>query len=60
MKHVRYLVGSVLVIIGVIWMIGCAEKAKAPAQPSAPQVRTDSDRFFEKMKQDEQERGIRR
>jgi hypothetical protein len=60
MNNVRYLVGSVLVVLGVIWILGCAEKSKAPPQPSAPQVRTDSDKFFEKMKPDEQERGVRR
>ena len=60
MKHVRYLIGCMLVVIGALWIVGCAEKSKAPPQPSSPQVRTDSDRFFDKMKQDEQERGVRR
>ena len=59
MKNVRYVVGSVLVVIGAIWLLGCAEKPKAQPQPSAPQVRTDSDKFFDKMKQDERERGVR-
>jgi len=60
MKHVRYLIGCMLVVIGALWIVGCAEKPKTPPQPSSPQVRTDSDRFFDKMKQDEQEHGVRR
>jgi len=60
MKSIRYFIGCMLVVIGALWIVGCAENPKTLPQPSSPQVRTDSDRFFDKMKQDEQDRGVRR
>lgn len=46
------------VFVSMIWLgaAGCAEQKAAPA-PSQRQVQSDSDRFFDKMKQDEQEHG---
>lgn len=44
-------------VLASISFMGCAEKPKAPPQPSASQVKSDSDRFFDKMKQDEREQG---
>lgn len=44
-------------IIGALSLFGCADKPKATSQPSSSQVKSDSDRFFDKMKQDEREHG---
>ena len=44
-------------IIGAMSLVGCADKPKAMSQPTSPQVKSDSDRFFDKMKQDEREQG---
>ncbi len=46
------------VFVSMIWLgvVGCAEQQAAPA-PSQRQVQSDSDRFFDKMKQDEREHG---
>lgn len=44
------------VMIGGMLQAGCAEQRTAPA-PSQRQVQSDSDRFFEKMKQEEREHG---
>jgi hypothetical protein len=44
-------------IIGALSLFGCADKPKATPQPSSSQVKSDSDRFFDKMKQDEREHG---
>ncbi len=46
------------VFVSMIWLgvVGCAEQKAAPA-PSQRQVQSDSDRFFDKMKQDEREHG---
>jgi hypothetical protein len=46
------------VLVSMIWLgaVGCAEQKAAPA-PSQRQVQSDSDRFFDKMKQDEREQG---
>jgi hypothetical protein len=55
MKH--FIVGSIL----SSWLVvlGCAsEPSKTPnSQPTHKDVRGDSDRFFDKMKQDEKEHG---
>lgn len=44
---------------GWLVMLGCASEPPKPAQtqPTHKDVRSDSDRFFEKMKQDEKEHG---
>jgi hypothetical protein len=52
-QRVPFLAASVLVIGGVL-LAGCAEQKAAPAQR---QIQADSDRFFDKMKQEEQEHG---
>jgi hypothetical protein len=46
------------VLIPTIWLgvVGCAEQKAAPV-PSQRQVQSDSDRFFDKMKQEEQDHG---
>lgn len=44
-------------VIGALSLFGCAEKPKASAQPTSSQVKSDSDRMFDKMKQDEREQG---
>ncbi len=46
------------VLVAMIWLgaVGCAEQKAAPA-PSQRQIQADSDRFFDKMKQEEQEHG---
>lgn len=44
-------------IVGALSLIGCADKPKAAPQPTSSQVKSDSDRFFDKMKQDEREQG---
>ena len=43
------------VVIGFM-AAGCAEQKAAPA-PSQRQVQSDSDRFFDKMKQEERDHG---
>lgn len=54
-QGVRYLVAAVMVTGGLV-LAGCAEQKAAPA-PSQRQVQSDSDRFFEKMKQEERDHG---
>jgi hypothetical protein len=46
------------VMAAMIWLgaVGCAEQKAAPA-PSQRQIQADSDRFFDKMKQDERDHG---
>ena len=50
------LVVAGLVLIGGVMLAGCAEQ-KAVQAPSQRQVQSDSDRFFDKMKQEEQDHG---
>ena len=49
---------AVVTMSAVMWLgaAGCAEQKAAPA-PSQRQVQSDSDRFFDKMKQDERDHG---
>lgn len=51
----RYLMAAVTVM-GSVALAGCAEHQAAPA-PSQRQVQSDSDRFFDKMKQEERDHG---
>jgi hypothetical protein len=44
-------------LIGALTLVGCADKPKPQPQPSSSQVKSESDRFFDKMKQDEREQG---
>jgi len=48
----------IAVMVAMMWLgaVGCAEQKAAPA-PSQRQIQADSDRFFDKMKQEEQEHG---
>ena len=44
-------------VAGLTWA-GCSSSPPpAPAPPTTQQIRGDSDRFFDKMKQEEKERG---
>lgn len=43
------------VIVGCLSVTGCA--SEPPPSPSKKEIHSDSDRFFEKMKQEEQGRG---
>jgi hypothetical protein len=36
---------------------GCASEPPPPSTPSTKEIRGNSDRYFEKMKQEERERG---
>ena len=42
-------------VIGGLFLAGCADQPK-PA-PGQKEIRSDSDRFFERVKQEENERG---
>ncbi|MBI5855276.1 MAG: hypothetical protein HZB35_08650 [Nitrospirae bacterium] len=47
-----------LVGAAALTWVGCSSSPPpAPAQPTTQQIRGDSDRFFDKMKQEEKERG---
>jgi hypothetical protein len=48
----------IAVLVAMIWLgaVGCAEQKAAPA-PSQRKIQADSDQFFDKMKQEEQEHG---
>jgi hypothetical protein len=46
----------VLVLLGVVWSVnGCATEARRDSRSNS-EVRRDSDRFFEKMKEEERSR----
>ena len=51
----RFVVAG-LALVGGVMLVGCAEQKAAPA-PSQRQVQSDSDRFFDKMKQEERDHG---
>ena len=47
-----------LVGVAALTWAGCSSSPPpAPTQPTTQQIRGDSDRFFDKMKQEEKERG---
>lgn len=49
--------GLVVAVVGLS-VVGCShEPPKPQAQPTHKDVRGDSDRFFDKLKQEERERG---
>ena len=54
-QSVSFLAAGVVVIGGVL-LAGCAEQKTAQA-PSQRQIQADSDRFFDKMKQEERDHG---
>jgi hypothetical protein len=45
------------VLICACALPGCASHAPEPSDPSAKEIKTDSDRMFDKMKQEERERA---
>lgn len=47
----------IVMVFGWLWSPGCAsEGPKPPARPVQQEIKSDSDRFFEKMKQEERVR----
>lgn len=48
----------IAVMVAMMWLgaAGCAEQKAAPA-PSQRQIQADSDRFFDKMKEEERDHG---
>jgi len=50
---------AAVVIICACSLPGCASHAPESSDPSAQEIKTDSDRMFEKMKQEERERARR-
>jgi len=54
----RTWMATVAGVVVMAWLgtAGCAEQKAAPA-PSQRQVQSDSDRFFDKMKQEERDHG---
>jgi hypothetical protein len=50
-----------VVLSGLLTLFGCASEPPKPSQPQPTykDVRSDSDRMFDKMKQDEKEHGSR-
>ena len=45
------------VAIGVVTWPGCATDQSTSSSPPHQEIRRDSDQFFEKLKQEERERG---
>ena len=54
--HGSLFLAAGLAVIGGAIVIGCAERKAVPA-PSQRQVQSDSDRFFDHLKQDERDHG---
>jgi hypothetical protein len=48
---------SAVVLICACSLPGCASHAPETSDPSAKEIKSDSDRMFEKMKQEERERA---
>ncbi len=49
---------AVAVVLGWLGLWGCSgDPAPAPVEPSLQQIRSDADAQFEKLKQEERERG---
>ena len=46
-----------LAIVGVVSFQGCAADRPASSPPTKKEVQGDSDRFFDKLKEEERERG---
>ncbi|MGH7164656.1 MAG: hypothetical protein ACREIS_03920 [Nitrospiraceae bacterium] len=54
----RTQVMAVAVVLGLLGFWGCAgDPGQAPVEPTLQQIRSDSDVQFEKLKQEERERG---
>jgi outer membrane biogenesis lipoprotein LolB len=57
-KGLRHATGIVLSLSAVVMLTGCSSHEPKPmAQPTPDQVRGHADRGFDKLKQEEQERG---
>lgn len=54
----RVLLLAVAIVIGGVTLAGCAADPSGPPSPSQKETRSNSDRFFDKMKQEERERGV--
>ena len=48
---------TAVVLIGACSLSGCASRAPEASDPSPKEIKTDSDRMFEKMMQEERERA---
>jgi len=50
---------AISIVAGWLMVLGCSSEPKKPPiqQPTYKDVRSDSDRFFDKLKQDEIEQG---
>ena len=48
---------AAVVLICACSLPGCASHAPESSDPNAQEIKTDSDRMFEKMKQEERERA---
>lgn len=44
-------------VAGLVGVAGCASEPKEPPPRSVNEIRSDSDRLFDKMKQEEREKG---
>lgn len=56
-RWLSYQLMAVGLALGIgVMLAGCAEQKAAPA-PSQRQIQADSDRFFDKMKQEERDHG---
>jgi hypothetical protein len=45
------------IVASASFLFGCASKAPPPSDPTTKEIRSDSDRMFDKMKQEERERA---
>lgn len=48
---------TALILVSVGTLPGCASHAPETADPSSKEIKSDSDRMFDKMKQEERERS---
>lgn len=48
--------GALMLLVGLS-VLGCAGNSSQPAPVPTQEIRKESDRFFDKMKQEERERG---
>jgi hypothetical protein len=55
-ENVRLLL-ALAVVAGGIVLLGCAADRPTSSAPTQKEVRGNSDRFFDKMKQEEREQG---
>ena len=48
---------TALVLVSACSLYGCASHAPETSDPSSKEIKSDSDRMFDKMKQEERERS---